>query len=158
MSKIFTALFLGEFGALFSAGMYLLANQVSDLGIEAKVFEYTSVSEAEELILARQKAGYKIILIGYSLGNTTTTWIQESIKVDLLLAIAESTLGENHSIVPGNTKRAVLWMGPDFLSSAGRNDGFNAVHFVNDTHLLLDLSPTVTVGILDEIKKLQEAK
>jgi hypothetical protein len=105
-------------------------------------------------IVQKRKEGYKIALVGYSLGNTTATYLQRHLAVDLLLAISESSLGGNHPIKKENTKRSVLWYGPDMLSNAGVHDGFDEINYVEKLHLMMPLDPRVVTGVLDELKSL----
>jgi hypothetical protein len=105
-------------------------------------------------IVRKRKDGYKIALVGYSLGNTTTTYLQRHLPVDLLLAISESSLGRNRPIKKENTKRSVLWYGPDVLSNAGVHDGFDVTNYIESLHPLMDVDPRVVRGVLDELKSL----
>jgi hypothetical protein len=152
--KAYVAFFLGQGGYLFSWGIPLLAHEARKLGLATDVFSYTDVNPAWASIERRRKDGYRIALVGYSLGNTTATWLQRHLKIDLLLAISESSLGRNHPIEKKNTRRSVLWYGPDLLSRAGVNDGFDETNYIERTHLLMDLDPRVVRGVLDELKRL----
>ena len=152
--KAYAAFFLGQGGYLFSWGIPLLESGARKLGLATDVFSYTDVKPAWTNIVGRRKAGYKIALIGYSLGNTTTTYLQRHLAVDLLLAISESSLGRNHQIKKENTKRSVLWYGPDMLSNAGVHDGFDETNYIESLHLLMDLDPRVVRGVLDELRSL----
>ena len=148
--KTYAAFFLGQGGYWFSWGMPYLASQAQELGVETDIFEYSAVKEAWKRISQKKKDGYKIALVGYSLGNTTITYLQRYLVVDLLLAISESSLGRNHPINRINTRRSVLWYGPDFLSNAGLNDGFDKVNYVADPHLLMNVDPRVVDGVLGD--------
>jgi hypothetical protein len=152
--KVYAAFFLGQGGYLFSWGIPLLAAEARRLGFASDVFSYGDVERAWTSIVRRRKEGYRIALVGYSLGNTTATYLQQHLAADLVLAIAESSLGLNHPIRKETTRRAVLWYGPDTLSSAGVRDGFDAVNYVDTTHLLMDIHPIVVRGVLDELKSL----
>lgn len=152
--KSYAAFFLGQGGYWFSWGIPYLASQAQELGMEADIFEYSAVKEAWKKISRKKKDGYKIALVGYSLGNTTITWLQRYLAVDLLLAISESSLGRNHAITRENTRRSVLWYGPDFLSNAGLRDGFDKVNYVNNFHLMMNVDPRVVNGVLDELRDL----
>jgi hypothetical protein len=152
--KSYAAFFLGQGGYWFSWGIPYLAAQAQALGMEADIFEYSAVKEAWKKITQKKKDGYKIALVGYSLGNTTITWLQRYLAVDLLLAISESSLGRNHPITRENTRRSVLWYGPDFLSNAGLQDGFDKVNYVNNFHLMMNIDPRVVSGVLDELREL----
>jgi hypothetical protein len=150
--RAYAAFFLGQGGYLFSWGIPLLEAGARKLGFATDVFSYTDVKPAWTNIVGKRKDGYKIALIGYSLGNTTATYLQRYLAVDLLLAISESSLGRNHPIKKENTKRSVLWYGPDMLSNAGVHDGFNETNYIENMHLLMDLDPRVVRGVLDELK------
>jgi hypothetical protein len=152
--RSYAAFFLGQGGYWFSWGIPYLASQAQALGMEADIFEYFAVKEAWKKITQKKKDGYKIALVGYSLGNTTITWLQRYLAVDLLLAISESSLGRNHPITRENTRRSVLWYGPDFLSNAGLQDGFDKVNYVNNVHLMMNVDPRVVSGVLDELRDL----
>jgi hypothetical protein len=152
--KAYAAFFLGQGGYLFSWGIPLLASGARKLGLATDVFSYTDVKSAWTNIVRKRKDGYKVALVGYSLGNTTTTYLQSHLAVDLLLAISESSLGRNHPINKENTKRSVLWYGPDMLSNAGVHDGFDVTNYIESIHLLMDVDPRVVKGVLDELKSL----
>jgi hypothetical protein len=152
--KAYAAFFLGQGGYLFSWGIPLLASEARKLGLVTDVFNYSDVTSAWTNIVRKRKEGYKIALVGYSLGNTTATYLQRHLAVDLVLAISESSLGRNHPIEKKNTRRSVLWYGPDLLSSAGVHDGFDETNYIDRTHLLMDLDPRVVRGVLDELKRL----
>lgn len=152
--KAYVAFFLGQGGYLFSWGVPRLESEARKLGFATDVFSYTDVNSAWASIVRRRREGYKIALVGYSLGNTTATYLQQHLPVDLLLAISESSLGLNHPVSRRNTKRSVLWYGPDALSNAGVHDGFDETRYVANTHLLMDLDPRVVSGVRDELKNL----
>jgi hypothetical protein len=152
--KSYAAFFLGQGGYWFSWGIPYLASQAQELGMETDIFEYSDVKEAWKKITRKKKDGYKIALVGYSLGNTTITWLQRYLAVDLLLAISESSLGRNHPITRENTRRSVLWYGPDFLSNAGLQDGFDKVNYVVNFHLMMNVDPRVVDGVLSELRDL----
>jgi hypothetical protein len=152
--KAYVAFFLGQGGYLFSWGIPLLESEARKLGLATDVFSYTDVMPAWTNIVRKRKDGYKIALVGYSLGNTTTTYLQSYLAVDLLLAISESSLGLNHPIKKTNTKRSVLWYGPDMLSNAGVHDGFNETNYIDRPHLLMDVDHRVVRGVLDELNSL----
>jgi len=154
--KSYAAFFLGQGGYWFSWGIPYLASQAQELGMETEIFEYSAVKEAWKKITEKKKDGYKIALVGYSLGNTTITWLQRYLAVDLLLAISESSLGRNHPIKRENTRRSVLWYGPDFLSNAGLQDGFDKINYVANLHLMMNVDPRVVNGVLGELKDLVE--
>jgi hypothetical protein len=152
--KAYAAFFLGQGGYLFSWGIPLLEREARKLGLATDVFSYTDVNPAWTSILRKRQDGYKVALVGYSLGNTTTTYLQSRLPVDLLLAISESSLGRNHPIKKKNTKRSVLWYGPDMLSNAGVYDGFDETNYIENLHLFMDVDPRVVRGVLGELKRL----
>jgi hypothetical protein len=152
--KAYAAFFLGQGGYLLSWGIPLLETEARKLGLATDIFSYTDVTTAWTNIVRKRKDGYKIALVGYSLGNTTTTYLQRYLAVDLLLAISESSLGRNHPIRKENTRRSVLWYGADMLSSAGVHDGFDETNYIESLHLLMDIDPRVVRGVLDELKSL----
>jgi hypothetical protein len=152
--KAYAAFFLGQGGYLFSWGIPLLEQEARKLGFATDVFSYADLTPAWTSIIRRRKEGYKIALIGYSLGNTTATYLQRHLAVDLLLAICESSLGRNHPISKQNTKRSVLWYGPDLLSNAGVSDGFDETNYIESMHLLMDVDPRVVKGVLAELRSL----
>ena len=154
--KTYVAFFLGQGGYIFSWGIPYLAAQAHNLGIETGIFRYYELRSAWKKITQKKAEGYKIGLVGYSLGNTTATYIQKHLEVDLLLAVAQSSLGRNHLVKKRNTRRSVLWYGPDFLSNAGLKNGFDELNYVYNTHLLMDVDPRVVKPVLDELQDLAQ--
>lgn len=154
--KTYVAFFLGQGGYFFSWGIPYLAAQAQRLGIETDIFRYTEFRSAWKKISDKKADGYKIGLVGYSLGNTTATYLQKHMEVDLLLAIAQSSLGRNHLIKKGNTRRSVLWYGPDLLSNGGLKNGFDEINYVYNTHLLIDIDPRVVRSVLEELQELTQ--
>jgi hypothetical protein len=152
--KAYAAFFMGQGGYFFSWGIPYLAYQARGFGMETDIFGYHELRSAWRKIFQKKRDGYKIALVGYSLGNTTVTYLQKHFEVDLLLAISESSLGRNHPIKKENTKRSVLWYGPDFLSNAGTRDGFDKVTYITNLHLFMDMDPRVVSDVLDELKTL----
>lgn len=152
--KAYAAFFMGQGGYLFSWGIPYLAFQAREFGMETDIFGYSELRPAWRKIWQKSRDGYKIALVGYSLGNTTITYLQKHFAIDLLLAISESSLGRNHPIKKENTKRSVLWYGPDFLSNAGLNDGFDKINYINALHLWMDVDPRVVKDVLGELKSL----
>src|SRR6516165_3132331 len=152
--KAYAAFFLGQGGYLFSWGIPLLESGARKLGLATDVFSYTDLKPAWTNVVRKRKDGYKIALVGYSLGNTTATYLQRHLAVDLLLAIAESSLGQNHPVKKENARRSVLWYGLDTLSNAGVHDGFDETNYIESTHILMDVDPRVVTGVLDELRRL----
>ena len=154
--KTYVAFFLGQGGYIFSWGIPYLAAQAQNLGIETGIFRYYELRSAWKEITQKKAEGYKIGLVGYSLGNATATYLQKHLEVDLLLAVAQSSLARNHLIKKRNTRRSVLWYGPDFLSNAGLKNGFDKTNYVYNTHLLMDVDPRVVKPVLDELYDLAQ--
>ncbi len=158
MTKIYIALFLGQGGYIFSLGIPIMSDKIeAATNAECDVYKYTEWSpQALTKIRTKRKQGYKIVLIGYSLGCTSATEIQTTEEVDLLCCIAESSLAgpNNHAINKKNCKRSVLYAGPDFLSNAGTTSGFDLVVQRPELHLLMDFDSDITNSIIEEIKKL----
>jgi hypothetical protein len=152
--KAYAAFFMGLGDYLFSWGIPHLASKARKFGFETDVFRHTEVKPAWTNIVRKRSEGYKIALVGYSLGNATATYLQLHLAIDLLLAISESSLSQNHPIKKENTRRSVLWYGPDVLSNAGVHDGFDEINYVGSLHLLMPLDPRVVRGVLDELKNL----
>lgn len=156
--KTYVAFFMGQGGYVFSWGIPMLAARVHALGLEADIFHYYDLRAAWKKLARKKKQGYKVALVGYSLGNTTTTYIQKHVEIDLLLAIAQSSLGRNYRINKGHTKRSVLWWGPDFLSNAGLRNGFDEINYINNLHLWIDVDPRVVNSVLAELWDLKQEK
>ena len=164
MTPTYAAFFLGQFGPAFSWGIPGLAAGARKLGYKADVFNYTQIAQATTNIDTYRELGFKIALIGYSLGVSTATEIQTTRDVDLLCCIAASTLAINYPVDHAHTKRAVLWAGTDFLSSAGQHDGYDLVNHVSTgfgvpiwSHLLMSVSSVVSTGVLAELARLRGA-
>lgn len=165
MSKVFALVVRGQGGFVTGWGMDILGAQIRKIGVTCEVVDYTDWQAADQLLREYQKAGYKIALIGYSLGNSTITYLGTFEKIDLIVAIFESTLGQNYKINHVNVGHAVLYYGQDFLSSAGQDDGFNEKHYVEVTpitipvfdHLLGQGEKVVLEGTLSQLAKLQKA-
>jgi hypothetical protein len=156
--KTYVAFFMGQGGYVFSWGIPMLASRAHELGLEADIFHYYDLRAAWKKLARKKKQGYKVALVGYSLGNTTTTYIQKHVEIDLLLAIAQSSLGRNYRINKGSTKRSVLWWGPDFLSNAGLSNGFDEINYINNLHLWIDVDPRVVNSVLAELWDLKQEK
>ncbi len=140
---------------LLSWGIPHIAAQVAAIGVKVETFDYTDAELGLTRVKQFRKEGCKIALLGYSLGNTTTTYIQSLEPVDLLLGIAESEFGWNHPLNKKNTKRACLWYGPGLLSCAGTTDpGWDRKQFILEPHLLMDTDPVVCNGVIEELKLL----
>jgi hypothetical protein len=152
--KVYVAFFLGQGGYSLSWGIPYLAWRARKLGMETEIFPYTEIQKSWKSIVRAQAKGYKIALVGYSLGNSTATYLQRRLKIDLLLAVAQSSLAHNYRIDKRNTRRSVLWYGPDYLSNAGLKNGFDEVNFVDAPHLWMSVDARVTRNVLLELKEL----
>jgi hypothetical protein len=162
MTAVYAAFFLGQGGYVFSMGIASLARRARERRVEADVYLYTEADRARTNVGMKRERGYKTALIGYSLGCTTATHLaQLAPSTDLVCAIAESSLGQNHPIDRAKTKRSVLFTGPDFLSDAGERDAFDRIVCVDVlpipvfAHLSLQFSSTVVNGVLAELAKLK---
>lgn len=154
---IYTAFFRGQGGRLFSWGIPHMAKEAARLGA-VDTFDYSEADRALDQIKKHTAEGLKIALVGYSLGASTATFLQSIVPVDLVLAIAESRLGDYHPINKATTKHSVLWAGPGILSSGGHDDGFDVVHFVHAFHLWMDVSGQVAEGVQHELEVLNGGK
>jgi hypothetical protein len=157
-NSVYCALFLGQFGETLSWGIEPLAKSLRELGCMADVYDYQNYQQAEARCFAQRKTGAKIALIGFSLGDSTATYIQESMPTDLLICIAESSLARNYKVNKKNTKRSILFHGADFLSNAGLDAGFDKVFELPwyDLHLGADVDPKVFEITQLEVKALLE--
>lgn len=155
MPKVYGAFFLGQFGRLLSWGVQPLADEVAALGVETDVYEYKDYAVAWVKIVSMQKIGCKIGLVGFSLGDSSITYLQTKLThIDLLIAIAESSFAQNYAIDKTHTKRSILFHGPDALSNAGLQDRFDEVINLPDLHLWMDTNPRVAQVVKDEFTKL----
>jgi hypothetical protein len=155
MNQIYLCAIMGQGGAATSPGVGQMADQARALGIECDVFEYGDVGEIEEKIDAKADADYTIVGLGYSLGASTLTYLQQHFRFSLVLCVAASDFGQNYKIAP-TTKRSVLWRNPNEpLSAAGGDLGFTVIHDLPLVpHLLMDVDPGVQAGVLAELKAL----
>lgn len=157
------AFFRGQFPRLGSSrSIDALGAKAQAQGVTAEVFDYTEAAAVRTWLGERRGQGFPTAVVGYSLGCSAATEIQSKMMLDLVICIAESTLGENYPIDKHLTKRSVLYRGTDFLSSAGLHDGFDEV--VNVTagwgipvwsHLCVPSQPIVINGVLAELAKLK---
>ena len=162
IKKVYAACFTGQFAWLGSSlGVSATARRLRTAGVVADVFGYTQVDAAVARIDECSKLGFMIMLLGYSLGVSSITFLQSPDAalrrrhVDLLLAIAGSRLGENYPIDHVWTTRAVLYTGSGILSD-WQSPTFDHVVSVDGVpHLWLDFHPDVVAGIMYETNKLQ---
>lgn len=152
--KIYAPFFMGQFGYTFSAPIPYMASKVRALGIEAETFSYADAQRAWKTCYDKLNAGYSLAALGYSLGVTSATYLQQHLPFKLVMCLAASSLGANHAIDKKQTARSVLWHGTDTLSSAGLNLGFDVVHQTSLPHLAIPYSPTIQANVLDEFRKL----
>jgi hypothetical protein len=151
MTDYYGIFIMGQGGGFTSPGLYEMADVARSIGLRSDVFEYDDIITIQNKVKANH--GVKLIGVGYSLGCSTVTWLQKYYPFELILCIAASTLGLNYEINKENTKRSVLWRVPDtILSGAGSNLNFDVIHDMDQFHLLMDLSPVVQTGVLNEIK------
>lgn len=154
---VYAAFFLGQGGLAFSRPFAAIAEKAKSQGINANIFNYTEYAKV------RPSSKDKLALIGYSLGVTAATYLQTFLQVNLLISVAASTLGENHTVNHTNTRRSILYRGTDFLSSDGLHDGYDEVFNVTAgwgipiwSHLNIPNNPIVINGILSELNKLKD--
>jgi hypothetical protein len=155
INKAYVGVFQGQGGLLFSWGIPPLTDEIRKLGVEADSWAYGDYKLAEVKFLPLQHAGWKLAFIGYSLGDSTVTYLQTKIKCDLLICIAESALAQNYKVNHANTKRSVLFHSNfDALSSAGIGDGFDEVIELGEPHLLMDTDARMFATVREEIGNL----
>ncbi len=152
---LYAMFFRGQGGLLTSPGMAQMAEQANAAaGIRTDVFDYDDLRAIEAAYAKHSSTGSKIAAVGYSLGVSTATYLQTKHPFALVLCIAASEFAQNYPINKTNTKRSVLWRSfLDPLSSAGGNLGFDTIHDVFNTHLLMDVAQDIQAGVLEEIKK-----
>lgn len=153
--KPYAAFFTGQGGVVTSGGVPALAEIARQLGFVAEVFAYDDYENAEEMLKHTSEGGAKVAAVGYSLGCTTVTYLGTLQKLDLALCVAESVFAQNHKIDHANVKRSVLFHGPDWLSSAGLDGGFDhVVEVQGHLHLSMDYAEQVVRGVHDELARL----
>lgn len=162
MRKVYAACFTGQFAWLGSSlGVSATAKRLRGIGVAADVFGYTQIEPARARIDYFANLNFLILLLGYSLGVSACTYLQSAAAatqrrhVDLLLAVAGSTLGMNYPIDHVWTKRAVLYTGDGMLSSWESPTFDHIVHVGGVPHLWLDFHPDVVAGTMFEAKQLQ---
>lgn len=163
-NKVAAAFFMGQGGLLFSSPFAAIGEIAKEKRITVGIYTYSDWS-GEQWLRTMSKQGYKIVAVGYSLGVTMATYLQTIMKMDLVISVAASTLGENHPINRANCKRSRLFYGTDFLSSAGRHDGYDETTPVTAafgvpvlSHLGIPTNPIVINGILGELAALQKGQ
>lgn len=160
--KVYAACFTGQFAWLGSSlGVYATARRMRAAGIVADSFGYTQVNPAVARIDQFANLGFFILLLGYSLGVSSITYLQSPgagtlrRQVDLLLAIAGSKLGANYPIDHKWCKRAVLFTGEGMLSSWESPTFDEIVRTSRTPHLLMDFNPEIVAGCAHEWTNLQ---
>lgn len=158
------AVILGQGGWLTSAGIGVLGDRIADMDVHTQVFDYTDLRDIEAFMVDARNVGDKLAIVSYSLGNSTSTWLGEHDKIDLLCCIFESSLAANYPVDKANVAHSVLFIGQDFLSDAN-SGGFDEVVNVTVTpvtipildHLLGQDEEVVIEGVLSRIAKLKGA-
>jgi hypothetical protein len=135
--------------------MLAMAAQARKLGHQADVFVYEQIDQAKAKCLLMLRGGFKIVVVGYSLGAGTATLLGWYVPLDLLIALDPSVWGYNYFINKKFVKRSVLWHGTnplEPLGHAGTNLGFDVIHDTLDPHLFIDLDPAIQADVFAEIK------
>lgn len=133
---VYCVCFMGQFGAVFSQGVFHMARAARSMGAKADVYSYTDGENAHRAIDQERNNGRRIAGVGYSLGVSALTELQRRTPFDLVFCVAGSSLGINYPIDHSMTKRSVLWKGYDILSSAGGDLGFGEVNETRYWHLI----------------------
>lgn len=161
MTDVHAAFFLGQGGYVFSMPWYEISQQVKALGIDVAVYSYSDYLTALNICKDAIMQGAKVALCGYSLGGSTSSYLQTLLPVDLVVNVALSTLAENYQIVE-TTKRSRLFYSTDFLSSGGQHDGYTETTLVEvafgipvATHLSVPATDIVKNGVLLELAALK---
>lgn len=153
--KPYAAFFTGQGGTITSGGVPTLAEIARQIGFDADVYPYDDYQSSGAKLKSAAEAGAKTAAIGYSLGCTTVTYLGTLQKLDLAVCVAESIFAQNHKIDHANVKRSVLFHGPDWLSSAGLDGGFDqVVEVAGHLHLSMDYAEQVVQGVHDELVRL----
>lgn len=142
-NKVHVSIFLGQGGWTTSAGFGHLSYLLGKLGVECDVYRYQDYQLADTKIKEKLKDGYKIAVLGFSLGNSAGTYLGTFDHIDLLICLFESSLAQNYKINHHNVVHSVLYHGQDFLSNAGWADGF-------DERINVEITP-VTIPVLDHL-------
>ena len=165
-SKKYCAVILGQFGAPLSAGAVLLAADIRAAGIASDTFNYGDWTGVESVLRARYLRGDKLAVVGFSLGNSTGTYLGTRDHIDLLMCIFESSFAQNYPVDHKNVGHSVLFHGPGALSDAGLSDNFDEVIEVPNSlaaipvlgdlvaHEAGPFAPIVVNGVLSRLAKL----
>jgi hypothetical protein len=158
---VYCPMFLGQWGYTFSMGMVYLAAKIRGIGAETQLFSYKDFDRARSWIEFKQHHDYKIAGIGFSLGNTSLTYLLASgTYVEAALCIAMSLYAgpNNRQISSGHAPRRCLWFNPakdEQMSAGGQQLVWEQKTEVHTPHLFMPMHPTVVNGVLAEIRKLQ---
>jgi len=168
MADVYAAFIRGQGGFFTSPGIDLLAADARRQGVVADVFNYSDWQAVENVIRQNSAMGDKVAVVGYSLGDSTGTYLGTRDKIDLLVCIFESTFGQNYPVNHANVARSVLVHGTGFLSSAGLADKFDRLVEVDEPlsdipligslagHLAGQFAPAVVETVLGELATLQK--
>ena len=161
----YAALVRGQGGFLTSPGIDLLAADARRQGVVADVFNYSDWVAIEAVIRQRRGMGDKVAVVGFSLGNSTGTYLGTRDRIDLLICIFESSFAANYPPDHDNVGHSVLFRGPGALSDAdvGMFDEVievpnvvAAIPILGDvvSHLAGQFSPIIVDGVLQRLAKL----
>lgn len=178
-NKVFWCGITGQFAWMGSSlGINMMASQAQSIGAETAVFAYSDVQTAYSTIVEKQKAGYKIILPGYSLGAGTAGLLSQEISgIDTVILLDPSRDGINY-VVGKSTKRSILlhnndWLekvsgiggageqqdqsavyGPGGVAVAGGDLGCQVKYEFNENHLVIQYDKSVWQIVQEETQKL----
>jgi hypothetical protein len=154
-------MFLGQFGYTFSMGMVYLANKLRGIGADTQIFSYKEFERGRDWIKYKQHHSIKVVGIGFSLGNTSLTYLLNTgTTTDAALCIAMSLYAgpNNRQITHLACPRRCLWFNPDRdeqMSAGGQQLTWDQKVEVHIPHFYMPMHPTVVAGVLAEVKKLQ---
>ena len=156
--KVCVVFFMGQGGALTSQGMLFMTDQARKLGYEAQCFTYDQYKQGEAVLDKYRPLGYKLAVVGYSLGAGTATYVENYERLDLLVALDPSQLGYNYKLNHANVAHSILWHNSNWLNGpfghAGLGLGFMEVHETLDPHVFVDKDPMIQKNIFDNLAKL----
>jgi hypothetical protein len=158
---VYCPMFLGQWGYVFSMGMVYLASKIRAIGAETQLFGDGDFERGRTWINYKQHAGYKIAGVGFSLGNTSLTYLLATgVHTDAALCIAMSLYAgpNNQQIKQSSSPRRCLWFDPDRdeqMSAGGQQLQWDQKVEVHIPHFYMPMHPTVVAGVLAEVKKLQ---
>ena len=112
-------IFLGQFGTIFSYGMYGLAKQIRDLGVETSIHGWRDVQEVINEV-GKLHPDIPVALIGFSLGGNSCTQVAHFVHypIELVVAYDPSELG---TIWPleNNVKKAICYTSVNYVLPYG---------------------------------------